>query len=565
MSAVDYEYQTIFEKEQYFRKNIYDPAYTNDSINTDLYYDLVKINKDTLDVGKTIDDNLLFNHKPLKITTESPNVEVVTEPSKVVVVNESPNIEVVTTIGNNLPFTNSAPQTTTETPKVSVTKKAQTLDDVKKIIELSPDHIFVAGGYIFSYIFGTPVKDIDIFLYGLTPVEATETINKIGNYLHTDMYNKNFNFYIARSKNALTFTVYNKYNKLLVAEYQIILRLYKSPSEILHGFDLDCCCLGYNGINIFATNRALFSIKHGYNTVNFDRLSPSYEYRLSKYGMRGVAIKIPNFDRHSVKMYDLYERLLTFITTKHDLCNTNDPNLNLNIRSYSPLSKKSNKDDIPLKGLDILLYLELIYRHNNWSNTGLEIIQKREGDNSDYTIQSIHTYNTNSIADLIDYIVDDDDNKHIDVLNELDIHFATIKDKIKKASPVKSFTSPEQTKSNVTESPPEDIELTEYECELKKIMYLTTTNLYYNKFIFLRAYINGKNEGKNLKPSFSESLDGILDFPENVYNALNMIRRWDIPAKIEYKITNPGEQATGTFHQTILENNNVWYGSYYKL
>lgn len=31
---------------------------------------------------------------------------------------------------------------------------------------------------------------------------------------------------------------------------QIILRQYKSPAEILMGFDVDCCSVGYDGKNV---------------------------------------------------------------------------------------------------------------------------------------------------------------------------------------------------------------------------------------------------------------------------------------------------------------------------
>jgi len=51
----------------------------------------------------------------------------------------------------------------------------------------------------------------------------------------------------------------SKYAVTLVSKYpyrhiQIILRLYKSPAEILMGFDVDCCAVGYDG-RVFEKNK----------------------------------------------------------------------------------------------------------------------------------------------------------------------------------------------------------------------------------------------------------------------------------------------------------------------
>jgi hypothetical protein len=91
------------------------------------------------------------------------------------------------------------------------------------------------------------------------------------------------------------------------------LRLYKTPSEVVHGtldlnptlwfcncktcFDVDCCGLVLYDSKVWLTERCLYALVNGYNTVSFDRLSPSYEHRLAKYGTRGIAICIPDFNK----------------------------------------------------------------------------------------------------------------------------------------------------------------------------------------------------------------------------------------------------------------------------
>jgi hypothetical protein len=45
---------------------------------------------------------------------------------------------------------------------------------------------------------------------------------------------------------------------------------------------------------------------------------------------------------------------------------------------------------------------------------------------------------------------------------------------------------------------------------------------------------------------------------------IDVILKFQCPQKIQWKIINPGEQATSTFHQLILKDLNIWYnGKFY--
>ena len=48
----------------------------------------------------------------------------------------------------------------------------------------------------------------------------------------------------------------------------MILRLYESKSDILNGFDIDCCCVGYDGKDTLITQRCITALKTKINTVN---------------------------------------------------------------------------------------------------------------------------------------------------------------------------------------------------------------------------------------------------------------------------------------------------------
>jgi hypothetical protein len=81
---------------------------------------------------------------------------------------------------------------------------------------------------------------------------------------------------------------------------KIVLRIYKSVSEILTGFDIDCSGAAYDGKQVYCTPRALQSYMTQINHIDLSRRSPSYENRLSKYSHRGFEVYWPNFDRSRV-------------------------------------------------------------------------------------------------------------------------------------------------------------------------------------------------------------------------------------------------------------------------
>lgn len=108
-----------------------------------------------------------------------------------------------------------------------------------------------------------------------------------------------------RTKNAVT----------IVSQYptrhvQIVLRLYKSVSEILTGFDVDCSCVAYDGNQVWAAPRAVAAFMTQTNTIDLSRRSPSYENRLSKYSHRGFEVYWPLLDRSKVNP-TIFERSFT--------------------------------------------------------------------------------------------------------------------------------------------------------------------------------------------------------------------------------------------------------------
>ncbi|KAJ3321848.1 hypothetical protein HDV06_003850 [Boothiomyces sp. JEL0866] len=134
-------------------------------------------------------------------------------------------------------------------------------------------------------------SDIDIFVYGIEDVvEATKRIQE---------FCKEIQSYLGDN----VLFVRNRYSLTIVREYplrqiQAIFRLYKSPAEVLMGFDIDCCSVGFDGHEVYGIPRFFEAVTYQRNTVDISRRSPSYEYRLYKYSKRGfgVLIKDKNVD-----------------------------------------------------------------------------------------------------------------------------------------------------------------------------------------------------------------------------------------------------------------------------
>lgn len=137
-----------------------------------------------------------------------------------------------------------------------------------------------------------PASDVDLFLYGLTEEQAIEKIRHIENKIKGSIL---YETTTIRTKN--TITIASQYPTRHV---QIVLRIYKSISEILTGFDVDCSCAAYDGKQVYVAPRALASYITQVNQIDLTRRSPSYENRLSKYSHRGFEVFWPGLDRSRI-------------------------------------------------------------------------------------------------------------------------------------------------------------------------------------------------------------------------------------------------------------------------
>ncbi|RPB03650.1 ankyrin [Choiromyces venosus 120613-1] len=145
-----------------------------------------------------------------------------------------------------------------------------------------------------------PASDIDLFIHGIE--DPQEGIKKMAAIENTIKDNLIWETTTVRTKN--TITIVSQYPNRHV---QIVLRLYKSISQILTGFDVNCACVAYDGTRILAVPRAIAAAMTQCNDIDLTRRSPSYENRLAKYSRRGFEVYCSFLDRSRLDP-TIYER-----------------------------------------------------------------------------------------------------------------------------------------------------------------------------------------------------------------------------------------------------------------
>ncbi|KAJ5074185.1 hypothetical protein M0811_00814 [Anaeramoeba ignava] len=195
------------------------------------------------------------------------------------------------------------------TPKFENFKKNFDIFTENQLDSLDWNNIIVAGGSVLACLQDLPSEvtstklnhrkyylenpcyaksDIDIFIYGLNKIQAKKKVEQIIALVKNENPHQ---VYVVRSLRCLTLFSLYPYRNI-----QIIFRLYKSPAEVLLGFDVDSCAVGYNGKEILMNYRCCRALTKQYNLIDLSRRSPSYEYRLYKYHFRGFAVVIPDYD-----------------------------------------------------------------------------------------------------------------------------------------------------------------------------------------------------------------------------------------------------------------------------
>ena len=215
--------------------------------------------------------------------------------------------------------------------------------------KLKYNNILIAGGAVMALLLGQDWgNDVDIFVYGLTIKQANDKVKQIIQQIYesykdtlvdqfrrellqendkTDLteaekhafFVQNAEVTNIRTKHCITIQLgrverrrphlvatqeklaapgarlaaESAIGMIKIQKIQIILRIYKSVDEILHGFDMGSCAVGYDGKNVMMTSLGKFSLEYMINVVDPSRRSTTYESRLLKYSRRGFQIVMP--------------------------------------------------------------------------------------------------------------------------------------------------------------------------------------------------------------------------------------------------------------------------------
>jgi len=156
-------------------------------------------------------------------------------------------------------------------------------------------HVVVCGGAVFEATKGrktsyVPNQDIDIFLHGIDDEGvAAQFVQELVRHYRAQFSTVEDDYIdICLTCSAVTIVVYGR------CKIQIILRLYKSISHILHGFDITAASLALlPDRTIVGTELALFSFRTGLCIIDSTRRSATFGKRIAKYGKRNLLLVWP--------------------------------------------------------------------------------------------------------------------------------------------------------------------------------------------------------------------------------------------------------------------------------
>jgi hypothetical protein len=162
--------------------------------------------------------------------------------------------------------------------------------ETKNIFNKFPNCV-VAGGKIFGYATDQQKEkqyahsDFDIFVLANNQNEVLNTIR--------DFYNEVVQTFehVNVLKTKYTITMYNSF-----VEFQIIRKCYKSVTDVLTDFDIDCCCIGILNSQLFTLPRFHRSLLYKGNLINPNKFSNLYIERLVKYVDRGMCVFVPGLN-----------------------------------------------------------------------------------------------------------------------------------------------------------------------------------------------------------------------------------------------------------------------------
>jgi hypothetical protein len=149
----------------------------------------------------------------------------------------------------------------------------------------------LAGGCVLPILSSTTIdyNDFDLFLVGhKTLAESRQAIVDFAAHL-TAVCGGVDPITVRQTSTSVTFLCRKKI-------IQVILRQYNTLAEVLHGFDLGACAMGFDGNEVWTTELGKIAFESRVNILCLDGRRATYESRLAKYFERDFGLVLRGFE-----------------------------------------------------------------------------------------------------------------------------------------------------------------------------------------------------------------------------------------------------------------------------
>jgi hypothetical protein len=173
--------------------------------------------------------------------------------------------------------------------------------------DLPANGLVVAGGAASALAVGHAMfDDIDLFLVHSSEDSAWRAIQNLASHLYAvaqagpavgtsahrnlvDPTPTGRTMLCSRTTSTISFKIDGLPN------IQVVLRLYGTVSEVVHGFDLGSSAFAYDGSDVYTSHLGLYTLKYRTNVLDLSVLRPTYGSRIVKYMSRGWSLVLPDF------------------------------------------------------------------------------------------------------------------------------------------------------------------------------------------------------------------------------------------------------------------------------
>ena len=260
---------------------------------------------------------------------------------------------------------------------------------VYNILHIGKGKISLCGGAIISILRNEMPNDYDLFFHSDSVDEIDDIFNECLDELNKISSIADIRY--SRSKYLMNVNV--EYGDFY-GDLEFIKRVYKTKEQVLFGFDLAPCRIGYNPKDgIFATICGAMAFAMNAFAMDSSNRSTSFGHRLDKYSYKKYSILLPQLQSNMVnnRSIELFDNIKigkpirndnsflieSFSITKDDYESNND-NLNYLInKDYDNLTFSSNDLKLILELSDDFIEKEMVDKNIQFTQPSSKDITKK--------------------------------------------------------------------------------------------------------------------------------------------------------------------------------------------